>query len=139
MWVNGGIFHWLSIPLSFVVVPVSVLVSRSMIPVIIRGSKEDDDRDVPLNINLAHEMVRTFGCCYYIGHVLQWLTPHTFLFLNGIQQWADVKLRIFLIGEKTFPYVVRLICWWYILNSLTFGILYGISKVTSRGSSPSIC
>ena len=57
MWVNGGIFHWLSIPLSFIVVPISVLVSRLMIPVIIRGSKEDDDRDVPLNINLAHEMV----------------------------------------------------------------------------------
>lgn len=57
MWVNGGIFHWLSIPLSFVLVPVSVLVSHLMTPVIIRGSKEDDDRDAYLNINLSHEMV----------------------------------------------------------------------------------
>lgn len=57
MWVNGGVFHWLAIPLSFVLVPVSVFVSHSMIPVVIRASKEDDDRDVYLNINLSHEMV----------------------------------------------------------------------------------
>mmetsp|Transcript_412 Transcript_412/g.891 ORF Transcript_412/g.891 Transcript_412/m.891 type:complete len:291 (-) Transcript_412:89-961(-) len=108
MWVNGSIFHWLAIPLSFVVVPVSVFISHTMIPVAIR-TKQDDDRDVYLNINLSHEM------------------------------WADVKLRIFKIGEKTFPYVFRLVCWWYILSSLTFGILYSISKVVSSGSIPSIC
>lgn len=109
LWVSGGVFHWLALPLSFVLVPISVFISHSMTPVAIRTSKEDDGQDLYLNINLSHEM------------------------------WADVKLRIFLIGERKFPYVVRLISWWYILNILTFSILCGISKVTTGGSTTSIC
>lgn len=105
LWASGGIFHWLALPLSFVIVPISVFISHSMIPVVIRINGEE----LYLNINLSHEM------------------------------WTDVKFGIFLIGKGKFPYALRLCCWWYILNILTFAILYGISKVFKNESSTSIC
>jgi len=57
LWSSGGNFHWLALPLSFVLVPVTVFMSRCMIPVAIRSPKEHGEQDLYLNINLSQEMV----------------------------------------------------------------------------------
>ena len=57
LWTSGGTFHWLALPLSFILVPISVFMSRHMIPVAIRAPKNDGEQDLYLNINLSHETV----------------------------------------------------------------------------------
>ena len=57
LWVCGGSFHWLALPLSFFLVPVNVLISHCMTPIAIGTPGEDDEQDLYLNVNLSHEMV----------------------------------------------------------------------------------
>lgn len=107
LWVCGGVFHWLALPLSFIVVPLNVIISHAMTPIAIRIPGKDDEEDLYLNVNLSHEV------------------------------WADIKLKILMIGEV--PYAVRLICWWYILNTVIFGLLYGFSILVSDRSNQTLC
>eukprot|EP00536_Pseudo-nitzschia_multiseries_P001972 jgi/Psemu1/322329/estExt_fgenesh1_pg.C_260036 len=109
MWVSGGSFHWLSLPLSFFIVAVSAIISHLMTPVSIKSLGEDDKPDLYLNVNLSHEM------------------------------WEDVKLKMFRIGERRFPYILRLICWWSITNTIMFILLYGIPRIVLTGATPSLC
>mmetsp|Transcript_34317 Transcript_34317/g.38417 ORF Transcript_34317/g.38417 Transcript_34317/m.38417 type:complete len:298 (-) Transcript_34317:818-1711(-) len=55
-WGCGGVFHWLAIPLSGIVIILNVFLSRWMTPISILG--EDDEKSLYLNINLSHEMWR---------------------------------------------------------------------------------
>ena len=57
LWVCGGVFHWLALPLSFIVVPLNVIISHAMTPIAIRIPGKDDEEDLYLNVNLSHEVV----------------------------------------------------------------------------------
>jgi hypothetical protein len=57
-WGCGGVFQWLAVPLSGIIIILNVLLSRWMTPISIENSgDEDDEKYLYLNINLSHEMV----------------------------------------------------------------------------------
>jgi hypothetical protein len=58
-WGCGGIFHWLSVPLSGIIIILNVVLSRWMTPISIENLEDEDDEEkyLYLNINLSHEMV----------------------------------------------------------------------------------
>ena len=57
-WGCGGVFHWLAVPLSGIIIILNVLLSRWMTPISIENlGDEDDEKYLYLNINLSHEMV----------------------------------------------------------------------------------
>ncbi len=93
LWAGGGAIHHNSLPLSFVVVSVNVILSRLLTPHSIAATDDGSQSSHYLNLNLAYEL------------------------------WPDIKVPLLLIWEDRIPYLVRLLLAWWFFNAVVFVFL----------------